>query len=477
MAHFDAALKLQRPAAVGRAVALNDVAQVGDGGFGKITAEVDARVVEALFVRAAAEVRHVGDGAVGVDGDVFLDADGAEVARLRAEGLHDLVVGREAEAFVQFMVGAQEHEHDLRGHRFALLVHAVGGEHDALDALQEVEPKVLGDGFTLFLPRGSALFHRLGGSLAAVQNREGFSQLDVGGVVGFGGVGDDVFAGVGDHLEFVRAGAADRAGVGAHGAEHQPQAREDLLVRGVHRVVGLRRALFVTVERVRVLHREFAAAHHAEAGTALVAELRLDVIEVHGKLTPALDFLTRDVGDDLFRRRLDHEVAVVTVLDAQKLGTILLPTARFLPELRRLHDRHQEFHRARRVHFFADDRFDLADGAQPHRHVGVDAGGKLLDHAGADHVLLTHDVGIGRRFLERGKEKGTGAHSVSLRCVGLKAPRKILPGGAFEKSVYFSLQRTTMLSRWMSSGRSGIPKRASISSVWQPMMRRASALE
>ena len=127
--------------------------------------------------------------------------------------------------------------------------------------------------------------------------------------------------------------------------------------------------------------------------------------EVDGELTPALDFLTRHIRNHLFGSRLNHEVAHVAVLDAQKLRTVLFPAAGFLPEFRRLNHRHEELNRARADHFLADDLLDLADDAQTKRHVGVDARGKLLDHAGADHVLLADDVGIGGGFFEsRNKE-------------------------------------------------------------------------
>ena len=127
--------------------------------------------------------------------------------------------------------------------------------------------------------------------------------------------------------------------------------------------------------------------------------------EVDGKLAPALDFLTRHIRNDLFGSRLDHEVAHVAVLDAQKLRTVLFPAAGFLPEFRRLNHRHQELNRPRANHFLADDFLDLADHAQTEGHVGIDARGKLLDHAGADHVLLADDVGISGGFFEtRNKE-------------------------------------------------------------------------
>ena len=378
------------------------------------------------------------------------------------------------------MIGAQEDEHDLRGQRIALFVRAVGGEHDALDAAKKIDAEVFGDEFALFLPGRRALFHRFLGLFAAREDGEGFGEFDVGGVVAFGRVGDEVFARVGDHLEFMRTRTTDRARVGAHGAEHQAETAEDLLIRIEHDVVGARGAGFVAVEGIGVLHREFAAAHDAEAGTAFVAELRLDVIEVHGELTPALDFLTCDVGDDFFGGRLNHEVAAVTVLDSQKFGTVLFPAARFLPELGRLHDWHEELHGARAVHFFANDFLDLADRTKTERHVGVDAGGKFFDHAGPDHELLAHDVGVGGSFFQRGKEKGTRTHD---ECVAEKKEGPAEAGflrkmdSVLYQPAGLRVCTSTMLLAWMSSGRSMRPRRWGISSVWQPMMRRASSEE
>ena len=143
---FNAALQAEHALAVGRGVALDDVAQVGNLGFGQVAAEVHAGVVIALFIGAAAEVGHVGDGQVCIDGNVFLDADRAEIAGLGTEVLEDLGVGREAEAvlelrqmtgldFVEVVVGTEQDEDDLGGKRIALFVSAVGGKHDALDGL------------------------------------------------------------------------------------------------------------------------------------------------------------------------------------------------------------------------------------------------------------------------------------------------------------------------------------------------------
>ena len=103
-------------------------------------------------------------------------------------------------------------------------------------------------------------------------------------------------------------------------------------------------------------------------------------------------------------------VAAVPVLDAHQLRAHLVPAAGFLPQLGRLHDRHQQFDGAGAVHFLAHDGLDLADHAQAHGHVGVDAGAELLDHAGAHHELVADDFGVGRRFLQGGDKETGGSH-------------------------------------------------------------------
>ena len=111
--------------------------------------------------------------------------------------------------------------------------------------------------------------------------------------------------------------AADVAGVGPHGAEGEAHAREDALVRLVHGLVACARTGFITIKRVRVLHREFAPAHDAKARAALVAEFGLNMVKVDRQLFIAFELVAYDVSDHFFGRRLDDEVAVVTILQAQ----------------------------------------------------------------------------------------------------------------------------------------------------------------
>ena len=82
-------------------------------------------------------------------------------------------------------------------------------------------------------------------------------------------------------MELVREAAADRSAVGFDRAELDGKALKDALVGLEHHPVLAVGVLVVDVERVAVLHDELAAAHQSEARTDLVAELRLDLVEIH----------------------------------------------------------------------------------------------------------------------------------------------------------------------------------------------------
>ena len=319
MADFDAAADLEGALAVGGRVAGHHVAQVGHFGFGEVAADVDAGVVVIVLVGAGDEVGHRGHGAV--HHHAAAEAHRAQRAGVGAEGGEDVGRGGEGERvldagdllgldLVELVVAADEQEHRL-------VAGGLVAVHD--DGLDGAAGRHLEEGGELVdgLDAGGVhLGERGGGGRTRRGRGEGFGQLDVGGVVGGWAVGDVVFAGLGDDVEFVGAGAADRAGVGRHRAELQAEALEDAVVGVVHVAVFALQILEGAVEGVAVLHHEFAAAHHAEARADLVAELHLHLVEVLGQLAVAPELAADHVGDDLLVGRADDEVAVVAVLEA-----------------------------------------------------------------------------------------------------------------------------------------------------------------
>ena len=131
-------------------------------------------------------------------------------------------------------------------------------------------------------------------------------------------------------------------------------------------------------------------------------------------MTVALDLAANEVGDDFLVRRSKAEIALMAVHHAQQLRTVLVPASGFLPQFRRLHRRHQHFLGAGAVHFLAHDVLDLAQRAQTERQPGVNAGGELADHAGAQHQSMADGLGLGRGFADGGEQESGDAHG--CRC-------------------------------------------------------------
>ena len=148
-------------------------------------------------------------------------------------------------------------------------------------------------------------------------------------------------AGVGEDDEFVRQVAADRAGVGAHRDRLQAEPREGAQVGDEHLVVGMARSGLIDVERVRVLHQEFAPAHQPEARPHLVAEFPLDVIEIERQILVRAHIGAHDLRDHLLVGRTVEHVALVPVLDAQHLLAVGLVAGALAPQVGRLDGRHQ----------------------------------------------------------------------------------------------------------------------------------------
>ena len=337
-----------------------------------------------------------------VGDDRALQPDGPEEADLGAECRDDLLGRGHAQR-------ARDAGQGLRLHGIELMVaadherdHAASGAvHDErLDALgrRDLEHRgEVGDGLGV---RSRHLGHRRRRRGTRGSRRHGLGLLDVRGVVVAVGERDRVLARGGEHVELLRAGAADGTRVREHRTELQPHAGEDARVGVVHRLVAVIERRFIGVEAVGVLHDEFACAHHAEARADFVAELQLDLVEVHGQLAVALELAARDVGDDFLVGRAVHVATVVPILQAQQLRAELVPAAGLLPQLGRLDRRHQQLQRAGPVHLLADDSLDLAKHLEAHREPRVEPRGQASDQAGAQHQLVADHLGFGRKFLE-----------------------------------------------------------------------------
>ncbi len=199
-------------------------------------------------------------------------------------------------------------------------------------------------------------------------------------------------------------------GFGAHRDRLQPHPREGAQIGDEHPVVGTARRGLVDIERIGVLHQEFAAAHHAEARTLLVAELPLDVIEIERQALVGFDVGAKDLGDHFLVGRTIQQFALVAVADAQHLRTIGVVAAAFAPEIGELQRRHQQFQRAGAVLFLADDLLDLLQHPKAERQPGVDAGRLLPHHARAQHQPMRDDLRLFRILFQDRQEETRQSH-------------------------------------------------------------------
>src|SRR5580658_2384963 len=394
MADLDATGELQSSLAGRARVAFHDVAQVGGRDLLHVAVPVHAGEVLVVRVRAADEIGERERAVIGVH--AALEADRTHRARVgggrRAYPLgarHPQGAKDAGELLrldgVQLVVAAQHQRHDL----IVLTV-----DDQGLHAARRLDPEDLRQLRDGAHARGRHAAQRLvrSGPRAGRRHRRG--GLETRGVIVAVGEHDRILAGRREHVELLRDVAADRPGVGAHRAEGESGASEDAGVGVVHGAIALAQRLLVEVEGVGVLHDEFARAHDAEARPHLVAELGLDLVEIHRQLAVAPELAPRDVGDHLLMGRAGDEIALVAVLDAQQLRSVLGPAPRLLPQLRRLDHRHHQLERPGAVHLLADDAFDFLQRAQAHGQPAVKSGREPPDEPRAQHQLVADDLSL-----------------------------------------------------------------------------------
>ena len=404
VSHLDTAHELQCALAVGRRIALRHPAQVSDLRLRAVAAPVHAGAVELGLVDAAGEIGELRRSCVG--DHRHGRTHGAEESRRALERGADLFLGGERQRRghqrmarglerVEHVVAAQRECDDIARARSGL----AALDHDQLERADERQVQQRRDFLAGGLLGRRGIGHRFGRRGTRREIRHDIRGLDVRGIGATVGHRQQVLAGIRQHVEFLRGRAPDVAGVGFHNPERNAQAREDFRVSDAHVVVLALQVLDAHVEAVRVLHDEFACAHHAEARADLVTELGLDLVEVHRQLPVRTQVLARVESDDLFVRRAVAVVARVAILDAQQLRAHFFPPARLLPQLGRVDARHQHLERAGAVHFLAHDRLDLVQHAHADRQPGVEPLAQRADVARAQQQLVADDFGVGRGFL------------------------------------------------------------------------------
>lgn len=262
------------------------------------------------------------------------------------------------------------------------------------------EPKELGNGLDGAHARSLDLGERtVAGTLG--HNDLGACRLVVGSKAAIVAVDQRSLAGLGQRHILDGGVTADLAGIGDDGQGLDVAALADIGVGLLHLVVLLLQALLRGREAVGVLHDELATAHQAKAGTEFVAELILDVIEIHRQLLVGTQFIAHQGGHGLLVRGAEHELAAVAVIKAHELLAIGIDTAGLTPQLGIDHDGHHELLGAGSIHLVAHDVLDLANRAPSKRQIGIETGGLLANHAGTKQQAMARKLGVGRILFER----------------------------------------------------------------------------
>ncbi len=375
------------------AVLVGTADKVGQMGGAVVGNDLDRHVDRADGAGLAAErllnLRFAGKGQRGVDGRMVLRLDLVQLV-IATQDKRDQGLGL-------VLFGTAEHDQ-----RF----HCLGGRQ-----VEELAYRLYGG-----LVGGVYQSHLLAGDRAFTLGQHGGGLFHVRGVAAGVGKHDGVLTGLGQHVKLVGAFTANGTVIRHYWAKLQTQPGEDIAVGLVHAVVGLLQGFLVQVEGVGVLHDELTGAHQAEARTDLIAELGLHLVHVDRQLFVTGDLVAGQLGDDFLVGRADAELAIMTILEAQQLRSVLFPAAGFLPQFGGLDGGHQHFQRTGAVHFLAHNLLRLAQYPQPHGQPGIQAGGDAPDQAGAQHQLVADDGGIAGGFLEGGDQILTGTHGMEISC-------------------------------------------------------------
>ncbi len=216
----------------------------------------------------------------------------------------------------------------------------------------------LAQGLNGALTRGLDPLHSRAGRKRLGLGWQGNRPLLVRRVAAIAGGQDQILTGFSSDHEFLAGRTADGTTVGLDGDGPQATTLKDPAVGLVHQAIGLLQAVLVGVERIGVLHDEFAPTHQTEAGTNLIAKLGLHLIQVDRELPVGTKQISGECRDDLLVGRAETELATLTVLkvkhDPLAVG-VPGPAPAALPELRRLELGQERLQGTRRVEFLADN--------------------------------------------------------------------------------------------------------------------------
>ena len=396
---LDAAGSGERLAAVRAGVAGDDGDQVGPLIDGKVALGAGTGKVIIDLVGTAGPLLGLAKALVAHQTDALGQVDRSDKALVQTVRLK-LLVGHHTIALTK----------DVLGLAIVELVVARNNGHDRLalgvDECQRLARTVLGEAKELSNSFDGAHARSLDlgeRTVAGALSHDdlGACRLVIGSKAAIVAVDQRSLTGVGQSHVLDGGIATDLTGVGNDGQGLDVAALTDVSVGLLHLVVLLLQTLLRGREAVGVLHDELAAAHQAKAGTELVAELVLNVVQVDGQLLVGAQLVAYQGSHGLLVRGSEHKLAAVAVIKAHELLAISIDTAGFTPQLGIDHNGHHELLGTGSIHLVAHDVLDLANRAPCERQVGIQTGGLLADHAGTEQQAVAGELSVRRILFKR----------------------------------------------------------------------------
>ena len=364
---------------------------------GKIPLRFEAGKVIPLAVGAADKIARTAERTVVHDGNLVADADrtykpGREKLLVNIRCGMNIPAEQVAElGLVHLEIAAQKH-HDMS----VVIVVAVNYR--------------LAEGPGLSAGQTRKLLYRFTAGCGKLRKRSGrpvlvygytVSRLHVGAVIAVGADNESILAYIGKEHELVAYTASHHTGIGFDDDDiFKPDAAEYTLVSGIYAAVILLEILLRGMEGVCVLHSEFAHTDKTAAGTRLVAELCLYLVDHERIFGVRLRGVPHELDRGLLVSHAQHKVVSAPVLEPCHLGTDTVVPAGFAPERRGHYHRKQYLLSVNGVHLLTDYVLYLIHNALGGGIKRINAAADLLYITAAHHKRLALDYTVGRRVLE-----------------------------------------------------------------------------
>jgi hypothetical protein len=205
--------------------------------------------------------------------------------------------------------------------------------------------------------------------------------------------------------ELLGARTAHQAVVRIHDDVLEAQALEDALVRVAVLLVRDLESRIARVERVRVLHRELAAAQEPGARARFIPVLVLDLVDVQRQVLVRRVEVLHEQGEDLLVRRREQVVGALAVLEPEDAVAVGLPAATGLVRVARQQGGEVHFLRAEGLELLADDPLDLAAHLEAQWQPREDPGSLAADVPGAHEQAMARHLGIDRVLAQGADEE------------------------------------------------------------------------